>query len=364
MCALRWMTTSERSSSTSRDEAALPDSPQVAQIMTDSSPGPGWWLASDGNWYPPHLHPDARALAASTAATSDAPVTLPVSSEPDALADASSVRANALSDVTVARITPLDEIRATTGGGIDWEAVARERASQREARNRQENTSRRRAVGIGTALLALIAIVLIARSGSGGGKAHTQTVPSTVAVGRTSSTLVVGTSTPSTTGAIASSTIASPTSTIKPSGPTGSGSAAITGPTGTATSAAGTGTSVSVFSLTAGSCIDQDNLTTGLVTTVRSVPCDQPHTHEVYLKTSVSPSDGSYDAAKVTAFANQACTDGFKAYVGIAYESSRYYFLHLAPSAESWNKNHDRDVVCLLLLEGQKLTASVKGKNE
>jgi hypothetical protein len=23
------------------------------------SPGPGWWLASDGNWYPPETHPDA-----------------------------------------------------------------------------------------------------------------------------------------------------------------------------------------------------------------------------------------------------------------------------------------------------------------
>ena len=21
--------------------------------MSDSAPGPGWWLASDGNWYPP-----------------------------------------------------------------------------------------------------------------------------------------------------------------------------------------------------------------------------------------------------------------------------------------------------------------------
>src|SRR4051794_28124641 len=29
--------------------------------MTDTSPGPGWWLASDGNWYPPHLHPDQHA---------------------------------------------------------------------------------------------------------------------------------------------------------------------------------------------------------------------------------------------------------------------------------------------------------------
>ncbi|HUZ43810.1 MAG TPA: RDD family protein [Acidimicrobiales bacterium] len=25
--------------------------------MSDASEGPGWWMASDGKWYPPHLHP-------------------------------------------------------------------------------------------------------------------------------------------------------------------------------------------------------------------------------------------------------------------------------------------------------------------
>ena len=25
--------------------------------MADVSQGPGWWIASDGRWYPPHLHP-------------------------------------------------------------------------------------------------------------------------------------------------------------------------------------------------------------------------------------------------------------------------------------------------------------------
>jgi uncharacterized RDD family membrane protein YckC len=25
--------------------------------MADVSQGPGWWIASDGKWYPPHLHP-------------------------------------------------------------------------------------------------------------------------------------------------------------------------------------------------------------------------------------------------------------------------------------------------------------------
>ena len=28
--------------------------------MSDTSQGPGWWQASDGNWYPPEDHPDAR----------------------------------------------------------------------------------------------------------------------------------------------------------------------------------------------------------------------------------------------------------------------------------------------------------------
>lgn len=29
--------------------------------MSDVSMGPGWWMASDGKWYPPHLHPNALA---------------------------------------------------------------------------------------------------------------------------------------------------------------------------------------------------------------------------------------------------------------------------------------------------------------
>ncbi len=28
--------------------------------MSDKPEGPGWWIASDGNWYPPELHPSVR----------------------------------------------------------------------------------------------------------------------------------------------------------------------------------------------------------------------------------------------------------------------------------------------------------------
>ena len=338
--------------------------------MTDSSPGPGWWLASDGNWYPAHLHPDVRArvtqpvTAADTSTENDlvhrAAVadTLGRAAQTDAeILAAFHIDAYADSARTRPVASPLDEIRATTGGGIDWEAVALERAAQRAARARATPASRPKVLAIAVGVVALVAIVLIARNGGGDGRSIAPITP------RTSVAVVTTATAPATSTTTASSTtlaVGTSTASVATTKPPASTLTTATSPTATSGAAA----NVSVFALTPGSCIDQDDLTTGLVTTVRSVPCTQPHTHEVYFKTSVTPADAAYDAAKVTAFANQACTEGFKAYVGIAYEQSKYYFLHLAPSAESWSKNRDRDVVCLLLLQGQKLTTSVKGKGE
>ena len=35
--------------------------------MSDKPQGPGWWLASDGTWHPPELHPSLREEASGTA---------------------------------------------------------------------------------------------------------------------------------------------------------------------------------------------------------------------------------------------------------------------------------------------------------
>ena len=35
--------------------------------MSDKSEGPGWWIASDGKWYPPELHPSVREESATDA---------------------------------------------------------------------------------------------------------------------------------------------------------------------------------------------------------------------------------------------------------------------------------------------------------
>jgi uncharacterized RDD family membrane protein YckC len=49
--------------------------------MTDVSPGPGWWIASDGRWYPPHLRP-AAVHAPASPQSNGAPASQPAASAP------------------------------------------------------------------------------------------------------------------------------------------------------------------------------------------------------------------------------------------------------------------------------------------
>ncbi|MGD0311238.1 MAG: hypothetical protein ABSC90_02155 [Acidimicrobiales bacterium] len=39
--------------------------------MSDKPEGPGWWIASDGKWYPPELHPSVRDQAPAEIPTVD-----------------------------------------------------------------------------------------------------------------------------------------------------------------------------------------------------------------------------------------------------------------------------------------------------
>jgi hypothetical protein len=45
--------------------------------MSDKSEGPGWWIASDGKWYPPELHPSVRDDSSATASAPEAGTTPP-----------------------------------------------------------------------------------------------------------------------------------------------------------------------------------------------------------------------------------------------------------------------------------------------
>jgi hypothetical protein len=45
--------------------------------MSDASQGPGWWQASDGNWYPPEQHPNYQPPAPMASGTLPPPTTAP-----------------------------------------------------------------------------------------------------------------------------------------------------------------------------------------------------------------------------------------------------------------------------------------------
>jgi hypothetical protein len=241
--------------------------------MTDTSPGPGWWLASDGNWYPPHLHPDAPE-------------------------------------------TPLPTEYAPAREPIDWDKVAADRAARRHA---DESRRRRRFAGAtAAAIVTLAVLVAVARN-----------------VGNDERDGTAGTTAPPAT--TSTTTTAAPTTTTLPEG------------------------EVSVFALQPGTCVSDPDLLSGPVQTVTEVPCDGPHTHEVYHKVTYTPPDGAYDEARISQFASEQCSQSFAAYVGIPYDRSKYYFLNFAPTEESWTQKGDREVICLLFLQGSEVTGSARG---
>jgi cytoskeletal protein RodZ len=320
--------------------------------MTDMSPGPGWWLASDGKWYPPHLHPDVRDKAPATAPV----ITL--------ARDAPAHGVQSLPPY-IPREIPREPIPPREP--IDWERIKAERAKARRA---VENRRRLRVLGsVGVAVAALAAIAVVARNDrTSDTGSPSPTTEAKVAATETTKALVATTAAPTPTTAAPAgtepATTVAPATTAAPVTTVVAAPATTAAPAATTTAAAPSNGSLSVFQLAVGTCIDNSELSSGLVTTVNRVSCDQPHSHEVYYKATFTPADAPYNAEQVGNFANQACTQGFESYVGIPYERSKYYFLHLAPSSDSWNKNNDRDVVCLLFLQGAKITGSVKGKAE
>jgi hypothetical protein len=317
--------------------------------MTDASPGPGWWLASDGNWYPPHLHPDVRARpdegAQSQRVTVDTiqdapedapeePAEEPVATTDDEYDERGWVVGNgnghrvddepSAQDAPVAAALGVAPQYVPEREPIDWAKVAAERSARRQA---NESRRRRKFVGATLASIGTLAVlVAVARNDGNDDRGEQANSPAAATT----------TEAPTSSEAAVTTTSAAVTATTVPG-------------------------SVSVFTLLPGTCVSNADLTSGLVTTVAEVPCDQPHTHEVYHKVTYTPPDGAYNAERISQFASEQCSQSFASYVGIPYDRSKYYFLNFAPTEESWTQKGDREVVCLLFLQGSQLTGSAKG---
>jgi hypothetical protein len=114
----------------------------------------------------------------------------------------------------------------------------------------------------------------------------------------------------------------------------------------------------SVFSLSVGDCFD-DPTTSGEVSSVDLMECDEPHDNEVY---AIFAYDGdSYPGeTEMGAAADEGCEGRFEDFVGVPYLESDLYYTHLTPTQESWDTG-DREIVCVLYEPGEKLEGSMEG---
>lgn len=116
----------------------------------------------------------------------------------------------------------------------------------------------------------------------------------------------------------------------------------------------------SVFQLRVGDCLNPPSKVAAQVVTVSVIPCNRPHTQEVFaLVKDAGPS--TYPGAEsIQTVANAKCLQYFAGYVGVPYQRSSLFYTYLLPSVRSWEAG-DRTITCIITTTGQRLTSSVKG---
>jgi hypothetical protein len=100
-----------------------------------------------------------------------------------------------------------------------------------------------------------------------------------------------------------------------------------------------------VFDLRVGDCINDDQ--DGEFSTINIVPCDEPHTDEVYFEFNMPegdyPSSADFDEAFIL-----RCVPAFESFVGIAAEATELGAWPITPTQRSWDERKDRLVQCLI----------------
>ncbi len=103
----------------------------------------------------------------------------------------------------------------------------------------------------------------------------------------------------------------------------------------------------SVFDLRPGDCVTDTAELSGDVDEVTLVPCEEPHTQEVFAVVR-HPDDAYPGAGGVATFADRACLTALAEDLDLTLDDG-IAFSYLLPTFEGWNKNGDRNVVCVLV---------------
>lgn len=123
--------------------------------------------------------------------------------------------------------------------------------------------------------------------------------------------------------------------------------------------------SIDAFQMRVGDCFDDGSTFSGdgpEVSSVAGIPCSTPHDNEVYAVFDVSVASFP-EGDGMASLAFDSCKERFQSFVGKDYDSSSLDIATLYPTRESWNGQHDREVVCAVYdVDTKKLTGSVKAR--
>ena len=103
----------------------------------------------------------------------------------------------------------------------------------------------------------------------------------------------------------------------------------------------------SVFDLRPGDCVGDVSDLAGDTDELPLVPCEEPHTQEVFAVIR-HPDDVYPGAGAVATFADRACLTALDAELDLTVDDG-IAFSYLFPTFEGWNKNGDRSIVCVLV---------------
>jgi hypothetical protein len=107
---------------------------------------------------------------------------------------------------------------------------------------------------------------------------------------------------------------------------------------------------VTVDDLRVGDCFNAVEFSDGEeaeVSDVDGVPCNEPHSFEVFAVADYTGSDYPATEAQFQAAFSEVCIPPFEAYVGIPYADSVLWASAITPTEDGWNSG-DREFICHL----------------
>lgn len=115
----------------------------------------------------------------------------------------------------------------------------------------------------------------------------------------------------------------------------------------------------SVFALKVGDCLNISDLSEQ-VETVPAIDCAKPHEAEAYASTKMADADAFPGMEAVQTQGDAFCADEFEGFVGTPYEESELLGTYMYPTEDSW-KSGDREILCVVYVDGGTTTGTLKG---